>query len=136
MRINKLALTNFRSYNSLELELQPGVITFIGDNGSGKTNIAESLIYLAFLSSHRVANNVPLISLGNQQAIVRAEVQREVVARSAQHAIGIGLAVTRLGSKRAIGRRDTCDPAGILEAQRARQQPRVLMALHDEQRVA
>ena len=77
MRINKLALTNFRSYNSLELDLQPGVITFIGDNGSGKTNIAESLIYLAFLSSHRVSNNVPLISLGNQQAIIRAEVQRE-----------------------------------------------------------
>jgi DNA replication and repair protein RecF len=77
VRINKLALTNFRSYNSLELELQPGVITFIGDNGSGKTNIAESLIYLAFLSSHRVSNNVPLISLGNQQTIIRAEVQRE-----------------------------------------------------------
>ncbi len=77
MRINKLALTNFRSYNSLELELHPGVITFIGDNGSGKTNIAESLIYLAFLSSHRVSNNVPLISLGNQQAIIRTEVQRE-----------------------------------------------------------
>ena len=77
MRINKLALTNFRSYSSLELDLEPGVITFIGDNGSGKTNIAESLIYLAFLSSHRVANNVPLISLGNQQAIIRAEVQRE-----------------------------------------------------------
>jgi DNA replication and repair protein RecF len=72
-----LALTNFRSYNSLELELQNGVITFIGDNGSGKTNIAESLIYLAFLSSHRVSNNIPLISLGNQQAIIRAEVQRE-----------------------------------------------------------
>ncbi len=77
MRINKLALTNFRSYNSLEIELQPGVITFIGDNGSGKTNIAESLIYLAFLSSHRVSNNIPLISLGNQQAIIRAEMQRE-----------------------------------------------------------
>jgi DNA replication and repair protein RecF len=77
VRINKLALTNFRSYNSLELDLEPGVITFIGDNGSGKTNIAESLIYLAFLSSHRVSNNVPLISLGNQQAIIRAEVQRE-----------------------------------------------------------
>jgi DNA replication and repair protein RecF len=77
VRINKLALTNFRSYNSLELNLEPGVITFIGDNGSGKTNIAESLIYLAFLSSHRVSNNVPLISLGNQQAIIRAEVQRE-----------------------------------------------------------
>jgi DNA replication and repair protein RecF len=77
VRINKLALSNFRSYNSLELEFELGVNTFIGDNGCGKTNIAESLIYLAFLSSHRVSNNVPLISLGNQQAIIRTEVQRE-----------------------------------------------------------
>ena len=49
MRINKLALTNFRSYPELNLEFEPGVTTFIGDNGSGKTNIAESLIYLAFI---------------------------------------------------------------------------------------
>ena len=77
MRINKLALTNFRSYSQLELELKPGVTTFIGDNGSGKTNIAEALIYLAFLSSHRVSNNVPLISIGNQQGIIRAEITRE-----------------------------------------------------------
>ena len=77
MRINKLALTNFRSYSSLELELLPGVTTFIGDNGSGKTNIAESLIFLSFLSSHRVSNNAPLISLGAQQAIIRAEVERD-----------------------------------------------------------
>jgi len=77
VRINKLALTNFRSYNSLDVTLESGVTTFIGDNGSGKTNIAESLIYLAFLSSHRVNNNVPLISLGHQQAIIRAEVQRD-----------------------------------------------------------
>ena len=77
MRINKLELTNFRSYPSLNLELSSGVITFIGDNGSGKTNIAESLIYLAFLSSHRVANNTPLITLGSQQAVIRAEIERD-----------------------------------------------------------
>ncbi|CAB4865270.1 MAG: DNA replication/repair protein RecF [Actinobacteria bacterium] len=77
MRINKLALTNFRSYPTLELELLPGVTTFVGDNGSGKTNIAESLIYLSFLSSHRVSNNTPLITLGEQQAIIRAEIERD-----------------------------------------------------------
>jgi DNA replication and repair protein RecF len=77
MRINKLALTNFRSYPEINLEFESGVTTFIGVNGSGKTNIAESLIYLAFLSSHRVSNNTPLISLGNQQTIIRAEVQRD-----------------------------------------------------------
>lgn len=77
MRINKLALTNFRSYPSIELEFDPGVTTFIGDNGSGKTNIAEALIYLSFLSSHRVSSNAPLITLGEQQAIIRAEVERD-----------------------------------------------------------
>jgi DNA replication and repair protein RecF len=77
MRVKRLALTNFRSYANLELDLNLGVNTFIGNNGSGKTNIAESLIYLAYLSSHRVANNIPLITLGSDQAIIRAEIERD-----------------------------------------------------------
>jgi DNA replication and repair protein RecF len=35
------------------------------------------LIYLAYLSSHRVANNQPLISLGADQAIIRAEIESQ-----------------------------------------------------------
>ncbi len=77
MRVTKLALTNFRSYKNLELEFGPGPTTFIGDNGSGKTNIAESLIYLAYLSSHRVSQNLPLLNLGSEQAIIRAEIERD-----------------------------------------------------------
>ena len=77
MRVTKLALTNFRSYKNLELEFEAGPTTFIGDNGSGKTNIAESLIYLAYLSSHRVSQNLPLLNLGTDQAIIRAEIERD-----------------------------------------------------------
>ena len=77
MRVTKLALTNFRSYKNLELEFEPGPTTFIGNNGSGKTNIAESLIYLAYLSSHRVSQNLPLLNLGSEQAIIRAEIERD-----------------------------------------------------------
>jgi DNA replication and repair protein RecF len=76
VRVKKLALTNFRSYKSLELELDPGPTTFIGNNGSGKTNIVESLIYLAYLSSHRVSQNLPLLHLGTNQAIKRSFVPR------------------------------------------------------------
>ena len=76
MYVSKLALNNFRSYTELNLELKPGVTTFIGNNGAGKTNIAESLIYLAFLSSHRTPITQPLISLGANQAIIRAEIVR------------------------------------------------------------
>ena len=77
MRVTQLALTHFRSYKELQLEFAPGVSTFIGNNGSGKTNIAESLIYLAYLSSHRVSTNQPLLSLGSDQAIIRAEIERD-----------------------------------------------------------
>jgi DNA replication and repair protein RecF len=77
VRVTKLSLVNFRSYKNLELNLTPGPTTFIGSNGSGKTNIAESLIYLAYLSSHRVSQNLPLLHLGTDQAIIRAEIERD-----------------------------------------------------------
>ena len=77
MRVKRLALTNFRSYKDLDLEFAPGPTTFIGNNGSGKTNIAESLIYLAYLSSHRVSTNQPLLALGSDQTIIRAEIERD-----------------------------------------------------------
>ena len=77
MRVARLSLTNFRSYQNLEIEFPPGHATFIGNNGSGKTNIAESLIYLAYLSSHRVSGNQPLIALGADQAIIRAEIESD-----------------------------------------------------------
>jgi DNA replication and repair protein RecF len=55
---------------------------FIGKNGEGKTNIAESILYLTFLNSHRASGNTPLIKLGNQAAYIRAKVkypEREIL---------------------------------------------------------
>lgn len=77
MHLKKLSLTNFRSYESLELLFPPGVNTFIGNNGCGKTNIAEALIYLGFLSSHRVPTNAPLIYRDREQAIIRADIESD-----------------------------------------------------------
>jgi DNA replication and repair protein RecF len=76
MYVSKLSLTNFRSYPQLDLTFNPGVTTFVGNNGAGKTNIAESLIFLSFLTSHRTPTNQPLISLGADQAVIRAEIVR------------------------------------------------------------
>lgn len=76
MYVARLSLTNFRSYPQLDLTLTPGVNTFVGNNGAGKTNIAESLIFLSFLGSHRTPTNQPLITLGSNQAIIRAEIVR------------------------------------------------------------
>jgi DNA replication and repair protein RecF len=80
--ISNLSLTTFRSYKTLELELTPGITTFIGRNGEGKTNIVEAVLYLSFLTSHRVASDQPLVQLGNSSAYIRAKTQipdREVL---------------------------------------------------------
>ena len=82
MFISNLSLTTFRSYKNLELELTPGISIFIGRNGEGKTNIIESILYLSFLSSHRVSSDQPLVQLGSASAYIRAKTQlpdREVL---------------------------------------------------------
>ena len=82
MFISNLSLTTFRSYKNLDLELTPGISIFIGKNGEGKTNIIESILYLSFLSSHRVSSDQPLVQLGNPAAYIRAKTQlpdREVL---------------------------------------------------------
>ena len=82
MLITNLNLANYRSYTTLDLQLEGGVSIFVGKNGEGKTNIAESILYLTFLNSHRASGNTPLIKLGNQSAYIRAKVkypEREIL---------------------------------------------------------
>ena len=73
MFISQLTLTNYRSYQNLTLELEPGVTIFVGRNGEGKTNIVEAVLYLSYLNSHRTATDVPLVQLGFSSAYIRAK---------------------------------------------------------------
>jgi len=75
VHLKHLSLKNFRSYSELELPLTPGITIFLGRNGEGKTNIVEAILYLAFLSSHRTAGDLPLVKLGEGAAYVRARIQ-------------------------------------------------------------
>jgi DNA replication and repair protein RecF len=74
VHLTRLALTDFRSYPELSLELEPGVTTFSGPNGEGKTNLVEAIGYLATLGSHRVATDAPLIRRGAERAVLRGAV--------------------------------------------------------------
>jgi DNA replication and repair protein RecF len=74
VHLTRLALTDFRSYPELSLELGPGVTTFSGANGEGKTNLVEAVGYLATLGSHRVASDAPLVRRGADRAVLRGAV--------------------------------------------------------------
>ena len=74
MHVRHLGVTDFRSWPSAELELEPGVSVLLGRNGQGKTNLVEALGYLATLSSHRVSQDAPLVRTGAERAVARAAV--------------------------------------------------------------
>ena len=86
MWVSHLSLTDVRSYAEVGVDLQPGVTTFVGSNGQGKTNLVEAIGYVATLGSHRVASDAPLVRADTQQGIIRCEVtahDREVLVEIA-----------------------------------------------------
>lgn len=77
MYLARLALTDFRCYESADIALAPGVTTFTGPNGAGKTNLIEAACYVATFASHRVAADAALVRSGAGRAIVRASVRAQ-----------------------------------------------------------
>lgn len=76
MHVTHLSLADFRSYARVEVPLDPGVTAFVGPNGQGKTNLVEAVGYLATLGSHRVASDAPLVRMGAERAVIRAQVRQ------------------------------------------------------------
>jgi DNA replication and repair protein RecF len=82
LHVKRLSLTDFRNYRGAEVELEPGVTVFVGPNGQGKTNLVESLGYLATLGSHRTSVDAAMIRAGADAAVIRAllrHVDRELL---------------------------------------------------------
>ncbi len=51
MRLNKLALVNFKNYESFEFKTSEGINCFVGNNGVGKTNLLDAIYYLSYCKS-------------------------------------------------------------------------------------
>ncbi|HZO68103.1 MAG TPA: DNA replication/repair protein RecF [Kribbellaceae bacterium] len=77
MHVTALGLVDFRSYPQVEVTLEPGVTSFVGPNGQGKTNLVEAIHYVATHGSHRVASDAPLVRTGATRAVVRTEIHTD-----------------------------------------------------------
>ena len=64
MNINKIKLKNFRNYTEQEIELDPHINVFYGDNAQGKTNILEAIFISGFGKSFRTSKEKEMIKLG------------------------------------------------------------------------
>ena len=72
MIVEHLSLVDFRNYATAELTLHRGPNVLVGSNGQGKTNLAEAIVFLATLGSHRVSSDAPMVRDGTEAAVVRA----------------------------------------------------------------
>jgi DNA replication and repair protein RecF len=73
MRIERLRLTDFRNYASLDLSLPAGLIVFSGRNAQGKSNILEAVTLCAMTRSFRTASERELVRWGAEGHFTRVE---------------------------------------------------------------
>lgn len=86
MYLSQITLQNFRSYLQKTFDFSPKVNLILGPNGSGKTNILESIYFLASGKSFRASSSSQLISwdqkfLTTQGHIVNGDRQFDLETR-------------------------------------------------------
>jgi DNA replication and repair protein RecF len=76
LRLLWAELRDFRNHRETRVsEVPEGLITVVGPNGEGKTNLLEGIAFLFFLASPRVSATLPLVREGAEAAYSRGEVE-------------------------------------------------------------
>ncbi|MFP4634538.1 MAG: DNA replication/repair protein RecF [Nitriliruptoraceae bacterium] len=115
MLLERLDLTDVRSYDQVRCDLSPGVTVLVGPNAQGKTNLVEAIHRAASGRSHRVASDAPLVRVGAEVGVIRCHlVTDEGRKRTLELEIGSG----RRNRTRVDGQdvRRASDASGVLRA--------------------
>ena len=75
--LTNLRLRQFRNFEELELDIPRAGVAIIGENGSGKTNLLESIYYLEIFRSFRGNTDEQLVRFGADAFHVRARLETE-----------------------------------------------------------
>ncbi|HEX2195841.1 MAG TPA: DNA replication and repair protein RecF, partial [Actinomycetota bacterium] len=75
MRVDALALEDWRNYERQSVELSPGLNLVVGANAQGKTNLLEAVHCLSGFGSPRAAD-AALVRHGCERALLHASVER------------------------------------------------------------
>jgi DNA replication and repair protein RecF len=77
VRLRTLSLTDWRSYESVELSFDDGLTAILGENGEGKTNLIEAIAWLSGIGSFRGVTDDALVRSGAESAVLRAVIQTD-----------------------------------------------------------
>lgn len=81
MIIRKINLINFRNYKKISINFDKKINIFIGDNAQGKTNLLESIYFLALTKSYRT-NDINLVNKNSEFAKVKGEIKDNSIYKS------------------------------------------------------
>jgi DNA replication and repair protein RecF len=73
--LHTLHLVNFKSYQELEINLSSKINCFVGQNGSGKTNLLDAIHYLSLCKSYFTATDSLNIRHGEDLFLVQGDFQ-------------------------------------------------------------
>ena len=76
MRLEHLHLVHFKNHAGADLNLGPQVNCFLGDNGSGKTNVLDAVHYLCFCKSYFNPIDAQNIAHGEPFMLVQGDFER------------------------------------------------------------
>ena len=74
MKLNSLFLENFRNYEALSVDFDPGVNLLVGENAQGKTNLLEAMAFLGSGRAFRTQKTAELIHFGSDFAQIEGKV--------------------------------------------------------------
>ena len=77
MRVVRIGLRDFRSYERAEAALGPGLTVVVGPNGAGKTNLLEAVYFALTARSCRTANEREFVRFGAELERTEAQVEAE-----------------------------------------------------------
>lgn len=77
MRVTAIEAKPLRSLDRVRVELPPGIVSVIGPNGTGKTNLVEALYFALTGRSFRTSDRRDLIPFGGSLARAEATVRYE-----------------------------------------------------------
>jgi DNA replication and repair protein RecF len=80
LKINSLDLQNFRNYDILNINFDEATNIIYGDNAQGKTNILEAVYLAATTKSHRSGKDREMIKFDNEEAHIKAIVEKNGVS--------------------------------------------------------
>lgn len=78
MYLEKLALINYRNYESLNINFAAQINILLGANAQGKTNLIEAIYYLAIGRAYRSVRENQLLKWGQQYFVIAGEIDNKI----------------------------------------------------------